>query len=145
MDTFKFESLDIYKSANKIGDVIWELVSKWNFFEKDTMGKQLTRSADSISLNICEGYGRFFYKDKKLFYFYARGSLYETFENLKKAHQRKLVSDTVFNNLKIEIQDLAVRLNNYIKSTGSTISNKKVEEKPTSPNEMELYPENQKN
>ncbi len=55
MADFGFESLRIYKTANELGKTIWDMVSKWNWFDKDTLGKQIVRSADSVSLNICEG------------------------------------------------------------------------------------------
>jgi four helix bundle protein len=44
----------------EISDEIWNLVNSWNSFEKYSIGTQLVRAADSISLNISEGYGRFY-------------------------------------------------------------------------------------
>ncbi len=122
MKEFDFETLDVYKEANAIGVKVWDLVAAWKYFERDTLGKQLIRSADSISLNICEGNGRFFYADKKLFYYYARGSLYETFEGLKKANQRNLIATTEFDELSIRIRNFAISLNNFIGSVGKNAS-----------------------
>jgi four helix bundle protein len=59
--------LRIYNLANDIGDEIWNIVDSWDYFQKDTLGKQLVRSADSISANIAEGYGRFYYKLKRIY------------------------------------------------------------------------------
>ena len=115
MSELRYENLNIYKSANEIGDMVWEIVSTWNYFEKTTLGKQLVRSADSISLNICEGYGRYYFKDKRLFYYYSRGSLYETHEGIKKAFKRALIREESYNILSKKIIDLGVRLNNFIK------------------------------
>jgi four helix bundle protein len=65
----KLEDLEIYKVSMEIGDIAYEVVEPWNFFDKDTLGKQLVRAADSIALNVSEGYGRFFFKENKnLFY-----------------------------------------------------------------------------
>jgi len=113
-----YENLEVYKIANEIGDRIWDLVSEWHFFSKDTLGKQLVRSADSIALNICEGYGRFYYKDKKLFYYYSRGSLYETHEALKKAAARNLISSSEFESLSNTISEFTFKLNAFINSVG---------------------------
>ncbi|MFN5324013.1 MAG: four helix bundle protein [Bacteroidota bacterium] len=76
--------------ANEMGDNVWNLVEGWGWFAKETLGRQIVRSADSISFNICEGYGRYYYKEKKLFYYYARGSLYEMQEGLRKALNKPL-------------------------------------------------------
>lgn len=100
MADFGFESLRIYETANELEKTIWDMVSKWNWFDKDTLGKQIVCSADSVSLNICEGYGRFYYNDKKRFYYYSRGSLYETYKSLKKARERNLLSEEDYTVLK---------------------------------------------
>ena len=62
----KLEDLQVYKISMEIGDDIWKIVERWNFYQKDTLGKQLTRSADSISLNISEGYEDFTIKTTKI-------------------------------------------------------------------------------
>lgn len=116
MTNFGFESLEIYQLANEVGNSIWDICSTWNRFDKETLGKQIVRSADSVSLNICEGYGRFYYNDKKLFYYYSRGSLYETFEALKKAKERNLISAENHEMITHKMIRLAVKLNNYIKT-----------------------------
>lgn len=72
---YTLEKLEVYQLAELFSDKIWDLVSEWDYFKKDTIGKQIVRSADSISANIAEGYGRYYYKDSKLFYFYSRGSI----------------------------------------------------------------------
>lgn len=75
---YTLEKLEVYKLAEQFSDELWNLVMGWNIFLKDTTGKQIARSADSISANIAEGYGRFYYKGSKQFYFYSRGSSQET-------------------------------------------------------------------
>ena len=57
--------LEGYKIALEIGERVWAIVDRWNYFDKDTLGKQFVRAADSISLNIAEGYGRFFYMENE--------------------------------------------------------------------------------
>jgi four helix bundle protein len=56
------EDLNIYNQANKLGDSFWLIVENWDYFAKDTIGKQLVRSEDSVSANIAAGYGRLFFK-----------------------------------------------------------------------------------
>jgi four helix bundle protein len=66
---YTLEKLEVYRMAEEFSDEIWFIVEKWDQFKKDTIGKQFTRAADSISANIAEGYGRFYYAESKRFYF----------------------------------------------------------------------------
>ena len=50
--------------------------------EKWNLNQQLRRSSLSISANIAEGYGRFYYQDNVRFCYIARGSLEETLSHL---------------------------------------------------------------
>lgn len=111
--------LNVYQIAQEIGENIWEIVTSWKYFEKETLGKQLTRAADSIAANIAEGFGRFHYSENRLFCFYARGSIYETKTWLTKSFHRKLISEEQYKSLLKSIDDLSIRLNNYIKSIGN--------------------------
>jgi four helix bundle protein len=112
---FTLEKLEVYNLAEKFSDNIWHLVDKWDFFKKDTIGKQLVRAADSISANIAEGYGRYFYKESKQFYFYSRGSIQETKSWLSKCLRREIVSPEICEPL-IEIcKKLLLMLNSFIK------------------------------
>jgi hypothetical protein len=67
---YTLEKLEVYNLAEEFSDEIWDIVEGWKIFLKDTIGKQLVRSADSISANIAEGYGRYYYKESKQFYFF---------------------------------------------------------------------------
>ena len=114
----KLEELQVYQLSMEIGERVWVIVNKWDYFSKDTIGKQLVRSVDSVAANLSEGFGRYHYKDSKNFTYYSRGSLYETKTWITKAHNRKLIKDEDFNSFIIEINRIGVKLNNYIKSIG---------------------------
>jgi four helix bundle protein len=58
-----FQQLRVYQLAEKISNEIWFIVKKSSDFAKDTMGKQIVRSADSVGANIAEGHGRYSYQD----------------------------------------------------------------------------------
>jgi four helix bundle protein len=62
----------------EVAEKIWEIVICWNYFEKDTAGKQLIKAVDSVAAKLSEGFGRYFYKENKQFCYYSRGSLFET-------------------------------------------------------------------
>jgi hypothetical protein len=42
------EDLQVLKAAEAIADSIWKRVGGWDNFAKDTVGKQITRAADSM-------------------------------------------------------------------------------------------------
>jgi four helix bundle protein len=109
------EDLDIFQLAMQIGDEIWKLTGNWNDFSRRTIGTQMVRSADSIAANIAEGYGRYFYKDRKLFYYYSRGSVLETKTWLIKALNRNLFTFEKYTLLIKLLSELHYKLNSYIK------------------------------
>ena len=114
------EELRVYQLSMKLAEDVYSEVSGWNYFEKDTIGKQLVRSVDSVAANLSEGFGRYHYKEAKHFYYYSRGSLYETKTWLTKAYNRKLITNTCYDQFSKEIKNISVKLNNYIKSIGRT-------------------------
>ena len=95
------------------------MVENWDHSQKDTIGKQLVRSADSISANIAEGYGRYFFKENRNFCYYSRGSLLETKNWLGKAWRRKLLDERKYKILNESLEELHKSLNAYIKYIGN--------------------------
>ncbi len=113
-----FEKLEVYQISEKISDLIWGVVGAWPPFARDTVGKQIVRSADSIGANIAQGVGRGAHLDNKRFVRIGRGSLYETKHWLRRAYRRKLLTAREVNVLKPLVDELAPRLNSYLKSIG---------------------------
>jgi len=116
----QLEELRVYSLSMEIAEDIWLIVREWDYFTKDTIGKQLVRAVDSIAANLSEGYGRYHYREKINFSYYSRGSLYETKTWLQKAYNRKLLTDDSYDLFTDLINDIGVRLNNYIKSTAKS-------------------------
>jgi len=120
--------MDVYKLSIEIGEKVWNIVDKWNYFEKDTIGKQLVRAVDSVAANLSEGFGRYHYKEKKNFSYYSRGSLYESRTWLEKAKNRNLLDDEDFNYFKTKINSIGRILNGYINALGKYPENNNVGE-----------------
>ncbi len=114
----KLEEFKVYQMSINLGEDIWNVVMKWDYFAKDTIGKQLVRAADSIAANLSEGLGRYHYNESKHFSYYARGSLFETSAWLTKAFNRKLISEDDHNRFVKEIEVIGIKINNYINSIG---------------------------
>jgi len=115
----KLEDLEIYQLALEIGEYVWNIVDRWEYFPKRTIGAQFVDAADSVSSNIAEGYGRYFYKDRKQFCYYSRGSLMETKNWAIKSATRSLITQTEYDTLISKLQNLHFKLNSYIKKLKS--------------------------
>lgn len=118
----RLEELEVYKVAMEIGDMVWHIVVKWEYFEKKTLGAQFVDAADSIALNISEGYGRFHYKENKNFCYYSRGSAKETLTAARKAKSRNLISENEFESLNEKLELYFRLIYGYINSIGTTDS-----------------------
>jgi four helix bundle protein len=110
----KFEELEIYQLAEKLSDLVWDIVIKWDAFPRNTVGSQYVEAADSVGANISEGYGRGSYADRSRFAKISRGSLFETVHWTKKSRRRKLISDNEFNDVSDIIEILLPKLSSYI-------------------------------
>jgi four helix bundle protein len=118
MSKTNFEKLRVYRLAEKLADEVWHIVLGWDSFSRDTVGRQIVRSADSIGANIAEGTGRGSFQDNRRFARTARGSLNETQHFLRRAFQRKLLTNGDVGKPKPLVDNLAPQLNSYLKSIG---------------------------
>jgi four helix bundle protein len=116
MSKTSFENLEVYQLAEKLADLVWEVVAEWEYFAKISIGKQLVDACDSVPAIIAEGCGRYNYKDNSRFIKIARGSLYETKNWLRRAYKRNLLNGEQINKIKPVIEELLPRLNAYLKS-----------------------------
>ena len=123
MSTKRFQDLDVYRLSERLADEIWNTVQDWEQLAKDTVGRQIIRSADSIGANIAEGVGRGSSQDNQRFVRIARGSLYETQHWLRRAYCRHLLTKQQLDNLKPIIDELAPRLNSYLNSLSQSKNN----------------------
>ena len=113
LDDFK-----VYNLAMELSEEIWGVVIGWDYFQKDTVGKQLVRATDSIAANLSEGLGRYHYKEARNFSYYARGSLFETKTWLIKAKSRKLIAENIVDDLLNKLETVGKMINAYIKTIG---------------------------
>ena len=115
-----FEKLNVYRLAEDLADRIWDIAVEWPQFARDTIGKQIVRAADSIGANIAEGSGRRAFQDNRRFVRIARGSLNETQHWLRRAYRRKLLSRDQIDSLRSILDELAPRLNAFLRSIGKS-------------------------
>ena len=108
MSNYTLEDLEVSQLSIKIADKVWDIVLQWNYLAKDTIGKPIIKSSDSIPANISEGYGRYHVKENKQFCFYSRG-----------AKNRKLIRNENYKNLFSELEVIHKKLNSYMKFIGN--------------------------
>ncbi|MHB1687114.1 MAG: four helix bundle protein [Ignavibacteriaceae bacterium] len=125
MNKSRFEKLEIYTLSEKFSDLIWQIAFKWDHFSRDTIGKQLVRSADSIGANIAEGSGKGSYSEFRRYLKISRGSLFETKHWLRRAFKRSLLIESEIKELQIILDELLPRLSAYINYIDKKIENEK--------------------
>jgi four helix bundle protein len=113
--------VESYTKGFHLSNYVWNIVISWDFFAKDTMGKQFVRAIDSISANIAEGFGRFHKKDKIKFYRYSKGSVYESLDWCEKARIRKLLKMEEYDYIHNQLKLLPKELNILIKYTNENL------------------------
>jgi four helix bundle protein len=107
--------LKVWGKANNFALKIYkQILSLLPVEEKWNLNQQLRRSSLSISANIAEGYGRFYYQENVRFCYIARGSLEETLSHLTFAVEAKFISAILYEQLEKEGEEIDKMLNGYI-------------------------------
>jgi four helix bundle protein len=110
-----FTELEVYKESRKLRILISSLVkSNFPIEEKYKLSDQILRSSRSVTANIAEGYGRYYFKENIQFCRVSRGSLLETLDHLITAFDEKYISENELLNFKNNIDICGKLLNGYI-------------------------------
>jgi len=123
MERSNVERLRVYRLSEELADQVWSIVSEWDYFARETIGKQLVRAADSVGANISEGSGRGTFSDNKRFVRIGRGSFHETQFWLRRAFKRHLLTSSQIDRLKPLVDELGPTLNAYLRSIGPRSKN----------------------
>jgi len=118
----QLNDISAYKSSFHLSNYIWNIVTVWDYFSKDTVGKQFVRATDSISANIAEGFGRFGKKDKIKFYYYSFGSIKESLDWNEKSFKRGLIREDQYLYIFQELNKLPKDIHFLIKYTGEKLT-----------------------
>lgn len=118
----QLNDLEAYKVAFSLSNYVWDVVAKWDFFAKKTVGDQFVRAVDSVSANIAEGFGRYSKKDKICFYRYSYGSIKEALDWNEKAKIRRILTVEEYDYIFEELQKLPRSINHLIKFTNEKLT-----------------------
>lgn len=121
MRYLQLNDIDCYKKALNLSNYVWDLVIRWEYFAKRTVGIQFATAIDSISANIAEGFGRYGKKDKVKFYYYSFGSVKESLDWNEKSKVRKLITAKQYEYILNELQILPKSIHQLIKFTNEKL------------------------
>lgn len=110
-----FTELEIYQLAENFIVKIYKITLTFPKEEIYGIISQLRRATVSIALNIAESCGRYHFKDKVIFLYNARGSLFETKSAVLICRKLSFISEEDKCVLVQELDNLGIKLNNYIK------------------------------
>ena len=110
-----FEKLEVYQRAVDLAEKIAALTETFPVKGYYHLIDQLRRASLSISLNIAEGNGRWHAKERKNFFWIARGSVFECVPLLELCKREKLITEESCAELKAELEVLSKMLTALIK------------------------------
>jgi four helix bundle protein len=113
--------VEAYKKSLYLSNEIWSISKHWDYFARDTVGRQYVRAVDSISANVAEGFGRYHKKDKILFYRYAYGSVHESIDWTIKSRMRDLIDQETYDRVLSLLQSLMPSLHHLIRFTNEKL------------------------
>lgn len=110
-----FRNLEIWKMARALRKDLRSLCDKLPTVEHYRLSDQIIRAARSVTANIAEGYGRYHYQENIQFCRVSRGSLYEILDHLTVCTDEGYISDKIFREFELKIENIVKKLNGYIK------------------------------
>jgi four helix bundle protein len=109
-----FEDLEVYKAAREFRKKVYKLIKGLPPEEKYNLGGQMRRASLSMTNNIGEGHGRFFYQENIQFCRISRGSLMELIDDLNTCIDEQYFPLDYLQELKNEGYRINKMLNGYI-------------------------------
>ncbi|MCS3530621.1 four helix bundle protein [Chryseobacterium sp. JUb7] len=106
-----FTEMPVWQKAMDIAEKCFNISENLPKKEDYALASQLRRSAESISANIAEGFGRRTPKDKSRFYDISRGSAFETKSHLIYGNRVKYFSENECLEIKNMIGEVVHDLN----------------------------------
>ena len=108
--------MPVWQNAMDLAVEVFHIASALPKSEDYGLTSQIRRSANSVSANISEGFGRNTNKDKCQFYIIARGSAFETQNHLIYGRKVNYFQQNQVEKLTSKYNDLIHDLNKLIKS-----------------------------
>lgn len=114
-----FTEMPVWNTAMELAVDVFNLTLNLPKSEDYALKSQIRRSAESVSANIAEAFGRFHQKDKINFYHFAKGSALETKSHLIYGMKVQYFHSEDYEKLSSKIENLVFHLNKIIKTLSS--------------------------
>ncbi|MCC5980077.1 MAG: four helix bundle protein [Salinarimonas sp.] len=109
-----FEDLEVWKKCRELRLFVKVLIKKFPADEKYALTLQIRKSSRSVTNNIAEGHGRFFYQENIQFCRVSRGSLTETLDHVIVAFDEEYITQKELDDFRSIYNDCLRLLNGYI-------------------------------
>lgn len=114
MSIRSIEDLEVWKKAREVRPFVQKMVKNFPAEEKYALAIQIRKSSRSITNNIAEGYGRFFYQENIQFCRNSRGSLTETLDHMIVAFDEEYIPESELAKFRVLHDDCLKLPNGYI-------------------------------
>lgn len=112
-----FQNLIAWQEAHKLTLIIYRITEKFPNSEKFNLISQMRRAAVSCESCIAEGFYRFHYKDRLIFFYDARGSAGEIQSQIIDAKDLNFSSTEDFNDVMDQTEKTLIVLSGLIRKT----------------------------
>ena len=109
-----FSELPVYKKARHLRKRIYELVKTLPSFEEYNLKLQMRKAATSVTNNIAEGNGRYYYQENLHFCRISRGSLNEILDDLTLCLDEGYANEEYLLSIRQDALSMRKELNQYM-------------------------------
>lgn len=113
----KFTDLITWQKAHSLPLRVYSSIDQFPKYERYGLSSQLSRAVTSVTSNIAEGFGRHSFAEKIRFYRIAKGSLYETANQIIIARDVQYISSDDSKKILDSINEVSKLLQGLINKT----------------------------
>jgi four helix bundle protein len=111
---YRLDEFELYRFARAFRKQVYLVIRQLPVEEKYCLGSQMRRAAVSVTNNIAEGHGRWYYQDNMRFCRKARGSVEELIYDFPVCADESYVNLTEIERLKLLAHELIAKIKSYI-------------------------------
>lgn len=109
-----FKDLEAWKKGRVLRSDISALTKTFPVEEKFKLVDQLIRASRSVTANLAEGYGRFYYQENIQFCRVSRGSLTEIQDHITVAYDEGYINEELAKKYDEQVEECIRIINGYI-------------------------------